>query len=91
MAFILIQLHATKKAGGSSKNGRDSISKRLGVKLFGGEEIKAGSIILRQRGSSTLPGENAYMGKDYSIHAKIDGIVEFGEKGGRKIASVKAK
>ena len=68
---------AHKKGVGSSKNGRESESKRLGVKLFGGEKVKAGNIILRQRGTKHHPGENAGMGRDHTIYALIDGIVVF--------------
>lgn len=68
---------AHKKGVGSTDNGRDSISKRLGVKLFGGQSAKAGNIIVRQRGTKYHPGENVYMGKDFTLHAKIDGTVEF--------------
>jgi large subunit ribosomal protein L27 len=71
---------AHKKAGGSSKNGRDSISKRLGVKKFGGEFVKAGNIIIRQRGTKFHPGENVGLGKDYTIFALIDGYVRFERK-----------
>ena len=68
---------AHKKGVGSSKNGRESESKRLGVKLFGGERVKAGNIILRQRGTKHHPGKNAGMGRDHTIYALIDGIVVF--------------
>ncbi len=68
---------AHKKGGGSSQNGRDSNSKRLGVKKFGGEFVKAGNIIVRQRGTKFKPGLNVGMGKDYTLFAKIDGIVKF--------------
>ena len=68
---------AHKKGVGSSKNGRESESKRLGVKLFGGERVKAGNIILRQRGTKHHPGENAGIGRDHTIYALIDGIVVF--------------
>ncbi len=68
---------AHKKGGGSSQNGRDSNSKRLGVKRFGGEFVKAGNIIVRQRGTKFKPGLNVGMGKDYTLFAKIDGIVKF--------------
>ncbi len=68
---------AHKKAGGSTRNGRDSISKRLGVKKFGGERVKPGNIIIRQRGTKFHPGLNVGMGKDYTIYALIDGIVKF--------------
>lgn len=68
---------AHKKGVGSTDNGRDSASKRLGVKLFGGQVAKAGNIIIRQRGTKYHPGENVYMGRDYTIHAKVDGNVAF--------------
>lgn len=72
---------AHKKAGGSSRNGRDSQSKRLGVKLFGGQLAKAGSIIIRQRGTQFHPGDNVGCGKDYTLFAKIEGHVVFAIKG----------
>ena len=72
---------AHKKAGGSSRNGRDSNAKRLGVKRFGGEVIPAGSIIIRQRGTQVHPGENVGMGRDHTLFAKIDGRVEFNQRG----------
>ncbi len=72
---------AHKKAGGSSSNGRDSIGKRLGVKRFAGQKVRAGSILVRQRGSTFKPGQNVGMGRDYTLFAKIDGIVEFKNKG----------
>ncbi len=75
---------AHKKAGGSSKNGRDSISKRLGVKRFGGQFVKAGNIIVRQRGTKFHPGENVGCGKDYTLFAKVDGTVKFQVKGLKK-------
>lgn len=68
---------AHKKGGGSSRNGRDSQSKRLGVKKFGGELVQPGSIIVRQRGTQFHPGANVGMGKDYTIFAKINGFVKF--------------
>lgn len=68
---------ASKKAAGSTKNGRDSQSKRLGVKRFGGETVKAGTIIVRQRGTEFLTGKNVGMGRDHTIFAKIDGQVKF--------------
>lgn len=68
---------AHKKAGGSSRNGRDSQSKRLGVKRFGGELVNAGSIIVRQRGTQVHAGDNVGMGKDHTLFAKIDGHVKF--------------
>jgi large subunit ribosomal protein L27 len=72
---------AHKKAGGSSRNGRDSQSKRLGVKRYGGEVISAGSIIIRQRGTQVHPGENVGIGKDHTLFAKITGTVAFTTKG----------
>lgn len=79
---------AHKKGLGSSKNGRDSQSKRLGVKRFGGEFIKAGNIILRQRGTKYLPGSNVGLGRDYTIFSLIDGKVKFTTKAGRKVVNV---
>jgi len=83
---------AHKKAGGSSRNGRDSQAKRLGVKAFGGELIPAGSIIIRQRGTRVHPGLNVGMGKDHTLFAKIDGKVVFAIKGatGKHMVSVVA-
>lgn len=72
---------AHKKGVGSSRNGRDSESKRLGVKRFGNEFVRAGNIIVRQRGTRFYPGQNVGLGKDYTIFAKIDGIVSFERKG----------
>ena len=72
---------AHKKAGGSSKNGRDSIGKRLGVKRFGGQQVTAGSILVRQRGTTIHPGDNVGCGKDYTLFALIDGVVKFERKG----------
>jgi len=68
---------AHKKGVGSSDNGRDSHSKRLGVKLFGGQVAKAGNILVRQRGTRFHAGENVYLGKDFTIHAQVDGTVAF--------------
>lgn len=68
---------ASKKAGGSTKNGRDSQSKRLGVKRFGGEQVGPGTIIVRQRGTKFHLGNNVKMGRDYTIYAVIDGLVKF--------------
>ncbi|MEX0957844.1 MAG: 50S ribosomal protein L27 [Burkholderiales bacterium] len=72
---------AHKKAGGSSRNGRDSNSKRLGVKRYGGQIIPAGSIIVRQRGTQMHAGENVGMGRDHTLFAKVTGQVVFGHKG----------
>ena len=80
---------AHKKAGGSSRNGRDSESKRLGVKKFGGEKVLAGNIIIRQRGTKWHPGVNVGMGKDHTIFAKEAGAVSFAKKAnGRTYVSV---
>lgn len=72
---------AHKKAGGSSKNGRDSQSKRLGVKLFGGQAVRAGNILVRQRGTKYHAGTNVGVGRDHTLFAKIDGHVRFNRKG----------
>lgn len=71
---------AHKKGVGSSKNGRESESKRLGVKIFGGQQAIAGNIIVRQRGTAHHPGDNVYLGKDHTLHAKVDGVVRFTKK-----------
>ena len=78
---------AHKKAGGSSSNGRDSNSKRLGVKRYGGERVTSGSIIVRQRGTRIKPGTNVGLGRDYTIFAVIDGEVKFewAAKGRRRV------
>jgi large subunit ribosomal protein L27 len=82
---------AHKKAGGSSRNGRDSAGQRLGVKRFGGQLVQAGSILVRQKGTRIHPGENVGMGKDYTLFAKIDGIVKYETKGrDRKQVSIHA-
>ncbi|MDO4879919.1 MAG: 50S ribosomal protein L27 [Capnocytophaga sp.] len=75
---------AHKKGVGSSKNGRESESKRLGVKIFGGQVAIAGNILVRQRGTVHIAGENVYMGKDHTLHAAIDGIVKFQKKKNNK-------
>ncbi|MFV9474312.1 50S ribosomal protein L27 [Advenella sp. RU8] len=72
---------AQKKGGGSTRNGRDSESKRLGVKAYGGQEIPAGSIIVRQRGTRFHPGTNVGIGKDHTLFALVDGSVQFSVKG----------
>jgi large subunit ribosomal protein L27 len=83
---------AHKKAGGSSKNGRDSNAQRRGVKRYGGEPVKAGSILVRQLGTQFHPGENVGMGKDYTLFAKINGRVTFERQGrSRKKVSVYAE
>jgi large subunit ribosomal protein L27 len=75
---------AHKKGQGSVKNGRDSVSKRLGVKKFGSEMVVAGNIIVRQRGTKFLPGKNVGLGRDYTIFALLDGTVRF-DRGGRRV------
>ena len=75
---------AHKKAGGSSRNGRDSNAKRLGVKRFGGEIVTAGSIIVRQRGTRIHAGENVGMGRDHTLFAKVEGHVQFGVRGSQQ-------
>jgi len=80
---------AHKKGVGSSDNGRDSKSKRLGVKLFGGQYAKAGNIIVRQRGTRFHPGDNTYLGKDFTLHATVDGTISFRKsKNNRSYVSV---
>ena len=79
---------AHKKAGGSSRNGRDSQSKRLGVKRYGGQLINAGSIIVRQRGTQFHAGDNVGMGRDHTLFAKVTGTVEFAVKGAEKRKTV---
>ena len=72
---------AHKKAGGSSRNGRDSAGQRLGVKRFAGQLVRAGNILVRQKGTRIHPGENVGLGKDYTLFARIDGIVKYEKKG----------
>ena len=80
---------AHKKAGGSSRNGRDSAGRRLGVKLYGGQKAKGGAIIIRQRGTKYFPGDNVGIGKDHTLFATIDGTVKFREThAGRTYVSV---
>lgn len=79
---------AHKKAGGSSRNGRDSNAKRLGVKRFGGQLVSAGSIIVRQRGTQVHPGENVGIGRDHTLFALVEGRVKFAIKGPRKNKTV---
>ena len=82
---------AHKKGGGSSKNGRDSHSQRLGIKRFGGEKVTAGSIIIRQRGTKFHPGDNVGKGKDDTLFAKKDGTVVFLKRKNRKFISIQPK
>lgn len=79
---------AHKKAGGSSRNGRDSNPKMLGVKRYGGEFVPAGNILVRQRGTQFHPGLNVGLGKDYTLFAKVDGVVKFTVKGARQRRTV---
>ncbi len=79
---------AHKKGQGSSRNGRDSNSQRLGIKRFGGELVTAGTILLRQRGTRFHPGDNVGIGSDDTLYARVDGIVKYHERKGRKMASV---
>jgi large subunit ribosomal protein L27 len=83
---------AHKKAGGSTGNGRDSAGKRLGVKRFAGQRVSAGSILVRQRGTTFHPGENVGVGRDYTLFAKVDGVVTFESvgRGKRRRISVQA-
>ena len=81
---------AHKKAGGSSRNGRDSAGQRLGVKCFGGEAVMPGNIILRQRGTQWHPGTGVAMGKDHTIFATVQGKVEFRQKSGKTYVNVVA-
>ncbi|HVL70283.1 MAG TPA: 50S ribosomal protein L27 [Beijerinckiaceae bacterium] len=79
---------AHKKAGGSSRNGRDSAGRRLGVKRFGDQQVLAGNIIVRQRGTKWHPGVNVGMGKDHTLFALVEGRVQFGTRAGRAYVSV---
>ncbi len=82
---------AHKKGQGSSRNGRDSNSQRLGIKRYGGELVKAGTILVRQRGTRFHPGDNVGLGSDDTLFARADGIVRYHERRGRKLASVVAE
>ena len=82
---------AHKKAGGSSRNGRDSEAKRLGVKRYGGEAVAAGNILVRQRGTEYHPGPNVGMGKDHTLFAKVNGVVKFEVKGVAKRRTVRVE
>jgi large subunit ribosomal protein L27 len=79
---------AHKKGGGSSRNGRDSVGQRLGVKRFGGEHVISGNIIVRQHGTKFHPGLNVDLGKDYTLFATAEGFVKFESKNGRPVVSV---
>jgi len=83
---------AHKKAGGSSRNGRDSAGRRLGIKRFGGQVVRAGNILVRQKGTKVYPGENVGMGRDYTLFAKIDGFVRYERRGkDRRQVSIHAR
>ena len=84
---------AHKKAGGSTRNGRDSNPKYLGVKLYGGQQVNAGNIIVRQRGTQFHPGTNVGLGRDHTLYALVDGVVEFAVKGknSRRTVSVRGE
>lgn len=88
MKFINLQLFAHKKGGGSTKNGRDSQAKRLGVKRGDGQTVTAGSIIIRQRGTKFYPGKNVGLGKDYTIYALVEGKVNFSQSGSKKYVNI---
>ncbi len=79
---------ASKASGGSTRNGRDSHSKRLGVKRFAGQMVKAGNILVRQRGTRVYPGQNVGMGSDFTLFALIDGVVKFENRKNKKFVSV---
>lgn len=83
-----LQLFAHKKGLGSTRNGRDSNAKRLGVKIYGGQAARAGSIIVRQRGTKYYPGKNVGMGSDYTLFATTDGLVQFAERRNRMHVNV---
>lgn len=76
------------KAGKTTKGNKDSISKRLGIKKYGGEKVLAGNILIRQRGSKYIAGVNTYYGNDYTVHAKIAGVVAYGTRFGKTVVSV---
>ncbi|MBF0192137.1 MAG: 50S ribosomal protein L27 [Magnetococcales bacterium] len=81
---------AHKKAGGSTRNGRDSIGRRLGVKRYGGQKVIPGNILIRQRGSEVYPGEGVGMGRDFTLFALVEGVVAFGERNNRRYIHVVA-
>jgi len=81
---------AHKKGQGSTRNGRDSPGQRRGIKIFGGEPVRAGNILVRQVGTRVHPGRNVGMGRDFTIYARIDGVAKYEERGERKFVSVEA-
>ena len=90
MFLFDLQLFASKKGAGSTRNGRDSNAQRLGVKRYGGETVIAGNILVRQRGTKFYPGENVGMGKDHTLFALIEGKVEFSTRRNRQHINVRA-
>ena len=80
---------SSKKGVGSSRNGRDSQSKRLGAKRFSGQRVKGGSILVRQRGTRMKPGSNVGLGRDYTLFARVDGVVEYSSSGNKTVVSVR--
>jgi large subunit ribosomal protein L27 len=88
MFLFDLQLFASKKGGGSTRNGRDSNAQRLGIKKFGGERVIAGNIILRQRGTQFYPGAGVGIGRDHTIFAVVEGHVKFHERNNRKVVDV---
>lgn len=80
---------SSKKGVGSSRNGRDSQSKRLGAKKFSGQRVRGGSILVRQRGTRMKPGSNVGLGRDYTLFARVDGVVEYSSSGNRTVVSVR--
>jgi large subunit ribosomal protein L27 len=88
MFLFDLQLFASKKGAGSTRNGRDSNAQRLGVKRFGGQSVVAGNIIVRQRGTKFYPGLNVGIGKDHTLFALVDGVVEFTERRNRKHVNI---
>ncbi|HVA29577.1 MAG TPA: 50S ribosomal protein L27 [Candidatus Baltobacteraceae bacterium] len=89
MFLFDLQLFASKKGAGSTRNGRDSNSQRLGVKRYGGERVLAGNILVRQRGTKFYPGENVGMGKDHTLFALVEGLVEFSSRRNKQHINVR--
>lgn len=85
-----LQLFASKKGAGSTRNGRDSNAQRLGVKRYGGQHVLAGNILVRQRGTRICAGDNVGLGKDHTLFALVDGVVEYGTRRNRKHVHVRA-
>jgi large subunit ribosomal protein L27 len=90
MLFFDLQLFASKKGAGSTRNGRDSNAQRLGIKRFGGEHVLAGNVLVRQRGTRFYPGAGVGIGKDHTLFALVDGTVQFSTKQNRKHVNVVA-